>query len=253
MGGVGAWLLYRRGMRAEVLAIVGICVLYFGYNAGYYLPFGGGFMGPRFLMTMMPFLALPTALALKRFPGPTIALAAVSLTTMVIATITHPLIGYENEAVVFVRYLGKGYFQPTIASAFGMGRGWGGSGRSCWPPPARWCVRSWPRPARASPRGRCCGVSRRSPAGASSPRSRRHFWDRPSRAALNRRRGRQHGPEPDPAQRHPLPPTRPRPTAAGVGLLALLLAKLLGDMWPPARGDQRRRQRAPEPVPREAI
>lgn len=129
MGGVGTWLLYHRGKRAEALTITGICVCYLGYNSGYYLPFGGGFMGPRFLMTMLPFLALPIGLALKRFPGPTIALAGVSIATIVIATITHPLIGYENEAVVFVRYLGKGFFQPTIASAFGMGRGWGG----IWP------------------------------------------------------------------------------------------------------------------------
>ena len=42
---------------------------------------------------------------LKRFPGPTIALAAISITTIVIATITHPLVGYENETVVWVRYL----------------------------------------------------------------------------------------------------------------------------------------------------
>jgi hypothetical protein len=129
MGGAGTWLLYKRGMRAEALTIAGICVLYAGYNAGYYLPFGGGFMGPRFLMTMLPFLALPICLALKRYPGPTIALAAVSLSTMIVATITHPLIGYENEAVVFARYLGEGYFQPTIASAFGAGRGWG----AIWP------------------------------------------------------------------------------------------------------------------------
>jgi hypothetical protein len=80
-------------------------------------------------MTMLPFLALPTGLALKRYPGPTIALAVVSITTTAIATITHPLIGYENEAVVFVRYLGQGLFQPTIASAFGLGRSWGG----IWP------------------------------------------------------------------------------------------------------------------------
>jgi hypothetical protein len=129
MGGVGTWLLYRRGKRAEALTITGICVCYLGYNSGYYLPFGGGFMGPRFLMTALPFLALPIGLALKRFPGPTIALGGVSIATIAIATITHPLIGYENEAVVFVRYLGKGFFQPTIASAFGMGRGWGG----IWP------------------------------------------------------------------------------------------------------------------------
>lgn len=129
MGGVGTWLLYRRGKRAEALTIAGICVCYLGYNSGYYLPFGGGFMGPRFLMTALPFLALPIGLALKRFPGPTIALAGVSIATIAIASITHPLIGYENEAVVFVRYLGKGFFQPTIASALGMGRGWGG----IWP------------------------------------------------------------------------------------------------------------------------
>jgi hypothetical protein len=134
MGAVGTWLLYKRGKRAEALTIAGICVCYLGYNSGYYLPFGGGFMGPRFLMTMLPFLALPIGIALKRYPGPTIALAAVSLTTTIIATITHPLIGYETEAAVWTRYLfgSKGepsFFQPTIASAFGLGRSWGG----IWP------------------------------------------------------------------------------------------------------------------------
>src|SRR5271163_2959590 len=126
MGAVGMVMLYRRGKRAEALTIAGICLCYLLYNSGYYLPFGGGFMGPRFLDTMLPFLAFPIALALKRFPGPTIALAAVSITTTVIATTTHPLIGYENEAVTWMRYLSKGLFQPTILSAYGLGRGWGG-------------------------------------------------------------------------------------------------------------------------------
>jgi hypothetical protein len=129
MGAIGTVMLYRRGRRAEALTIGGICVCYLGYNSGYYLPFGGGFMGPRFLDTLLPFLAFPVALTLKRFPGPTIALAAISITTTVIATITHPLIGYENETVTWMRYLSEGYFQPTIASAYGLGRGWGG----IWP------------------------------------------------------------------------------------------------------------------------
>jgi hypothetical protein len=129
MGAVGTWTLYRRGKRAEALAIGGVCVCYMGYNSGYYLPFGGGFMGPRFLMTLLPFLALPTGIALKRYPGPTIALAGVSLTTTIIATVTHPLIGYETEAVTWMRYVREGLFQPTIASAYGLGRGWGG----IWP------------------------------------------------------------------------------------------------------------------------
>jgi hypothetical protein len=129
LGALGTVLLYKRGRRAEALTIGGICVCYIGYNSGYYLPFGGGFMGPRFLTTMLPFLAFPVALALKRWPGPTVALAAVSIATTVIATITHPLVGYETETVVWTRYLGEGFFQPTIASAYGLGRGWGG----IWP------------------------------------------------------------------------------------------------------------------------
>jgi hypothetical protein len=129
MGVIGTVLLFKRGWRAEALTIGGICLCYVGYNSGYYLPFGGGFMGPRFLTTMLPFLAVPLGIAFKRYPGPTIALAAISVTATVIATITHPLVGYETETVVWTRYLGQGFFQPTIASAIGLGRGWGG----IWP------------------------------------------------------------------------------------------------------------------------
>jgi 4-amino-4-deoxy-L-arabinose transferase-like glycosyltransferase len=129
MGGVGTAMLYKRGRRAEALTITAICLCFMLYNSGYFLPFGGGFMGPRFLDTLLPFLAFPIALALKRYPGPTIALAAISITTTVIATITHPLVGYENETVTWMRFLSQGFFQPTIASAYGLGRGWGG----IWP------------------------------------------------------------------------------------------------------------------------
>lgn len=129
LGALGTVLLYRRGKRAEALTITGVCVCYLGYNSGYYLPFGGGFMGPRFLVTLLPFLAFPVALALKRWPGPTIALGGVSIAATTIAAITHPLVGYETETVVWARYLREGFFQPTIASAYGLGRGWGG----IWP------------------------------------------------------------------------------------------------------------------------
>ena len=129
MGAVGTVLLYRRDHRAEALAIAGICVCYLGYDSGYYLPFGGGAPGPRFLITLLPFIAVPMALAFRRFPGPTIALAAVSVATAVTATVTHPLVGYETETVIWTRLLGNGSFQPTIASAFGLGRGWG----AIWP------------------------------------------------------------------------------------------------------------------------
>jgi hypothetical protein len=129
LAAAGTVMLYRRGRRAEALTVAGICACYVGYNSGYYLPFGGGFMGPRFLTTMLPFLAFPLGIALKRFPGPTIALGAVSIATTAIATVTHPLVGYETETDSWMRYLSKGFFQPTIASAVGLGRGWGG----IWP------------------------------------------------------------------------------------------------------------------------
>ena len=129
MGAIGTVMLYRRARRAEALTITAICLCYLIYNSGYYLPFGGGFMGPRFLTTMLPFLACPIGLALKRFPGPTVALAGASIAITVLATITHPLIGYETEAVVWERFLSQGLLQPTIASAYGLGRGFGG----IWP------------------------------------------------------------------------------------------------------------------------
>jgi hypothetical protein len=129
LGAMGTVLLYKRSKRAEALTIAGVCLCYVGYNSGYYLPFGGGFMGPRFLTTMLPFLAFPLAIAFKRWPGPTVGLAAVSITTTVVATITHPLVGYETEVIVWARYLREGFFQPTIASAYGLGRGWG----AIWP------------------------------------------------------------------------------------------------------------------------
>jgi hypothetical protein len=129
MGAIGTVLLYRRGHRAEALTIAGVCVCYLGYNSGYYLPFGGGSMGPRFLITVLPFLGFPIALALRRLPGPTLALAGASIAVAVVATITHPLVGYETETVVWGRLLEHGEFQPTIASAFGAGRGWG----AIWP------------------------------------------------------------------------------------------------------------------------
>ena len=129
MGALGTVLLYRRGRRAEALTIAGVCACYLIYNSGYYLPFGGGAPGPRFLITILPFLACPLGLALRRWPGPTVALAGASVAAWTIVTITHPLVGYENETVVWTRLLSKGEFQPTIATALGTGRGWDG----IWP------------------------------------------------------------------------------------------------------------------------
>ena len=129
LGGVGTWLLFRGGRRSEALAITGVCLCYGLYNSGYYLPFGGTSPGPRFLITVLPFLGCPIGLALKRHPGPTIALAGASVMTLAIVTATHPLVIYETNTLVWAKLLGQGEFQATIATAFGLGRGWSG----IWP------------------------------------------------------------------------------------------------------------------------
>ena len=121
MGVIGTLMLYRRGRCAEALVIAGVVLAYVGYNSGYYLPFGGGTPGPRFLTTMLPFLAVPIALTWKRFPAQTLALAGISIVIFCLVTITHPLIGYETETTTWTRYLTTHWFQPTIVSAFANG------------------------------------------------------------------------------------------------------------------------------------
>ena len=71
-------------MRDRVGALVcGVVVLLFVLvDAGYFLPYGGGSPGPRFLGAALPFLAVGLRPAYDRFKWPTLALAAVSAVTM---------------------------------------------------------------------------------------------------------------------------------------------------------------------------
>src|SRR4051812_30341909 len=125
MGVVGAVLIWRRGRRAEAATIGGLALVYLVYNSGYWLPYGGGTPGPRFLMPLVPFLALPLALAYKRFPVTTFALAVPSALFMLTATLTFPLIG-NDEVGFWAKLLGAANFEPTVATPLGAGHGWGG-------------------------------------------------------------------------------------------------------------------------------
>jgi hypothetical protein len=125
LGAVGTVLLYRRGRRAEALTIAAVALSYLVYNAGYYLPFGGGSPGPRFLIPMLPFLAVPLGLAFRRFPALTLALAIPSAGFALVSTTTMPLIGFD-WAGYWAFWLGSGTFEHTIATVLGAGNGWGG-------------------------------------------------------------------------------------------------------------------------------
>jgi hypothetical protein len=81
---LGLWLLWRRGTRAEALVAAIVTVLFVLLDAGYFLVYGGGTPGPRFLAPALPFLALGLPCVLVRWPVPTLVLAFASavLTTV---------------------------------------------------------------------------------------------------------------------------------------------------------------------------
>jgi hypothetical protein len=125
MGIVGTVLLHRRGRRAEALTIAGIAGVYLVYNSGYWLPYGGGTPGPRFLMPVVPFLALPLAIAWRRFPATTLALAVPSALFMLTATLTFPLIG-DDHVGFWWKLIDATNFVATVATPLGAGHHWAG-------------------------------------------------------------------------------------------------------------------------------
>jgi len=124
LGLAGIVLLARRGLRAEAYTITGVALAYLLYNAGYFLPFGGEVPGPRFLISALPFLGVPLALAFRRLPGPAIALALASTVMMATATITDPLIENEADTGLWGPALAGGQFQQTFLSTAGIADGW---------------------------------------------------------------------------------------------------------------------------------
>jgi hypothetical protein len=125
MGVLGVVLLHRRGRRAEAWTITGVALVYLVYNSGYWLPYGGGTPGPRFLMPLVPFLALPLVFAYRRFPVTTIALAVPSALFMLTATLTFPLIG-NDDVGFWAKLIDAANFEPTVATPLGAGHGWAG-------------------------------------------------------------------------------------------------------------------------------
>jgi hypothetical protein len=67
-----------------------LAVAFVVYNSGYATPFGGGTPGPRFLIPMLPFLALGFAPAYRAWPWATLAVALPSALLMLGVTATEP-------------------------------------------------------------------------------------------------------------------------------------------------------------------
>ena len=120
----GVVALHRSGRhRAEASTITAICLAYFLYNAGYWLPLGGGSPGPRFLIPLLPFLALGIAVAWRRWPAVTLALAAISATTMTAATMSYPMIGVNDPGEWVRRMFDQGVYQHSVLDLIGIAHG----------------------------------------------------------------------------------------------------------------------------------
>lgn len=120
-GIAGIVILYREGKRKDALIPAAVLAGYIGYNACYYLPFGGGVPGPRFLITILPFLAVPLAAAYRKAPVATLALALVSATMMVLATLTGPILATALSTHTWWARLRLGHFRTPDVTVWLFG------------------------------------------------------------------------------------------------------------------------------------
>jgi hypothetical protein len=123
MGVVGAIMIRRDGRPAEGAVIAAVFIAYFLYNAGYWLPFGGGSPGPRFLIPTLPFLALGLAPAYRRLPALTLGLAVPSAVFMLAGALSFPLIG-DSGTGRWANELGSGALDHTLLTVLGVHNGW---------------------------------------------------------------------------------------------------------------------------------
>ena len=97
-----------RGQRAEAAVCLSVTALFLLYDAAYYLPFGGFNGGPRFLVPMLPFLALGVAVAWRDLPGPTLALALASVVVTTVSILADPMLVSEDVGTMFHRLVRGG-------------------------------------------------------------------------------------------------------------------------------------------------
>lgn len=93
-GAFGLVLMGRRGYRDEALVAGFVAVAFTLSDAGYFLPYGGGTPGPRFLAAAIPFLVLGLPFALERFRRTVLALAVLSVVLTTADAVTW---GVRNE------------------------------------------------------------------------------------------------------------------------------------------------------------
>jgi hypothetical protein len=100
-----------------------VCGAFLAYNSAYFLPFGGWVPGPRFLVPILPFLAIGIAAAVREAPLTTAALAAPSILAMVGATLAEPLAEPGRGVGLWLERWRESDFTETVVSELGGGNG----------------------------------------------------------------------------------------------------------------------------------
>ena len=124
VAGLGGLLALRRGdARREATLSLAVCLAFLVYNSAYFLPFGGWGPGPRFLVPVLPFLALGIAAALRAAPLTTAALAAPSVVAMVGATLAEPIAEPGRGVGLWLERWRASDFTQTVVTEAGGGSG----------------------------------------------------------------------------------------------------------------------------------
>lgn len=122
----GLALLWRRH-RAEAafLAATSLAVLLWntGFRPAFGDPLGGDVPGPRYLVPVLPFLVLALAPVVRAAPRLLGLLALVSAATMILATLTEPMLGNDYTRA-WIELAQKGDFTHTVLTLAGLGHGW---------------------------------------------------------------------------------------------------------------------------------
>jgi hypothetical protein len=95
---VGLVVMWRRGLRPEAATIGGLAAAYILYNASSADPFGGASPGPRYLVPLLPFLAISLAAAVRSASGLVLGLAAGAGAIQVLYSVTSPLAAWDGHA-----------------------------------------------------------------------------------------------------------------------------------------------------------
>jgi hypothetical protein len=122
VGIVGLVELARRGQRAYAFAGLATFAAFLAYDCAYWTPFGGAAPGPRFLVPVLPFLAIGVAVAwgsMRRIVAP---LLIASVVTLTVETSTSPLLVVTTTSVWWYRFR-HGAFVATLGDATGTWQG----------------------------------------------------------------------------------------------------------------------------------